>query len=377
MEETIIEIGLILILAVVVSSLLKKLNQPLIIGYIITGIVAGPVVLNIIKSEDLLGTFSQLGIVLLLFSAGCSLDPRLFKKVGKVSVVTGLGQIVFTSLIGFLIAKMLGFSNIESAYIAVALTFSSTIIIVKLLSDKNDLNTLYGKISLGFLIVQDFFAVAILLFISSYSTDVGIFNIGPTEILVSIVLLIFIILASIFLLPRMLSFTSRNEEHMSLFTVGWLLLFVLVFHNLKLSMEIGALLAGISIAASPHNFQVKNRMNMLSNFFIIFFFVLLGAHMVLAISLGVLIPIIIFSLFILVGNPLIVMVLMGGLRYAKRNSFMAGLTVAQISEFSLIVVAMGVAEGHVSNEILSLITAVGLLTIFGSTYLIIYANNIY
>ncbi|MDG6220495.1 MAG: cation:proton antiporter [Candidatus Thermoplasmatota archaeon] len=377
MEEYFIEIGFILMLAVVVTGVLKSINQPLIIGYIITGVVAGPVMLNMIQSSELLEIFSRFGIIFLLFIAGCSLDPKVFKKVGRVSLATGIGQVIFTSIIGFGVSRALGFSDIESAYIGIALTFSSTIIIVKLLSEKGDLQTLYGKISLGFLIVQDVFAIAILLFISSFSGDSGIFNISLAAFVSGLPALALLALFSKYVLPTVLDYASKTKEYMSLFAIGWLLAFATVFYSLQLSMEIGALLAGISIAASPHNYQIRLKMGSLSDFFIIFFFVLLGSQMIIAISWAVLLPIIVFSILILIGNPLVVMVLMGRMRYTKRNSFMAGLTVAQISEFSLIVVAMGVAEGHVSQEILSLVTAVGLITIFGSTYMILYANKIY
>ena len=377
MEEFFIEIGFILMLAVVVTGVLKRIKQPLIIGYIITGVVAGPVMLNMVHSSDLLLIFSQFGIIFLLFIAGCSLDPKLFKQVGRISLVTGLGQVVFTSILGFAVSRALGFSDIESAYIAIALTFSSTIIIVKLLADKGDLQTLYGRIALGFLIVQDIFAIAILLFISSLSGEAGVFNIGIGAIISGLPALVLLALFSKYVLPTVIDYASKSKEYLSLFAIGWLLAFVIVFHNLKLSMEIGALLAGISIASSPHNYQMRLKMGTLSDFFIIFFFVILGTQMLIAISWAVMVPILLFSILILVGNPLIVILLMGRMRYTKRNSFMAGLTVAQISEFSLIVVAMGVAEGHVEPEILSLVTAVGLITIFGSTYMIIYSNHLY
>ncbi|MFH1445158.1 MAG: cation:proton antiporter, partial [Nanoarchaeota archaeon] len=143
-ENVFIELSIIIILAVIVSGIMKLLKQPLIIGYIITGILAGPLLLNIVKSTDMVATLSQFGIVFLLFIAGLSLNPKMLKDVGKVSLITGLGQITFTIIIGFFIAIFLGFSDITALYIAIALTFSSTIIIVKLLSDKGDLQTLYG-----------------------------------------------------------------------------------------------------------------------------------------------------------------------------------------------------------------------------------------
>ena len=376
-EDVFVQLSIIIILAVIISGVMKLLKQPLIIGYIITGILAGPLFLNIVKPHDVIATLSQFGIVFLLFIAGLSLNPRVLKSVGKVSLITGLGQILFTTLVGFLIAKLLGFSDTVAMYIAIALTFSSTIIIVKLLSDKGDLQTLYGRIALGFLIVQDIVAILILMIISSLNGKANIVSFVIKTILTGIGLLGFIGFLSIYILPRIIKVVAKSQEFLLLFSIGWLLFLAIVFHYLNFSVEIGALLAGISLSISPYHFEIKSRMSVLRDFFILFFFVLLGSQMSFMNVSQFLIPILVFSIFILVGNPLIVMILMGLLKYTKRTGFLAGLTVAQISEFSLILIALGVKVAHVPNEILSMVTAIGLVTIFASTYMIIHANKLY
>ena len=376
-EDVFVQLSIIIILAVIISGVMKLLKQPLIIGYIITGILAGPLFLNIVKPHDVIATLSQFGIVFLLFIAGLSLNPRVLKSVGKVSLITGLGQILFTTLVGFLIAKLLGFSDTVAMYIAIALTFSSTIIIVKLLSDKGDLQTLYGRIALGFLIVQDIVAILILMIISSLNGKADIVSFVIKTILTGIGLLGFIGFLSIYILPRIIKVVAKSQEFLLLFSIGWLLFLAIVFHYLNFSVEIGALLAGISLSISPYHFEIKSRMSVLRDFFILFFFVLLGSQMSFMNVSQFLIPILVFSIFILVGNPLIVMILMGLLKYTKRTGFLAGLTVAQISEFSLILIALGVKVAHVPNEILSMVTAIGLVTIFASTYMIIHANKLY
>ncbi|GAJ07324.1 unnamed protein product, partial [marine sediment metagenome] len=161
-----VELSIIIFIAVVVVSIVRLLKQPLIIGYILTGILVSPSLLNIVQSQDAITAFAEIGVALLLFMVGLNMNPAMIKGVGKVSLVTGLGQIIFTSLIGFFISILLGFSTIVAIYIAIALTFSSTIIIMKLLSDKGDIDTLYGRISVGFLIVQDLVAILILMVIS-------------------------------------------------------------------------------------------------------------------------------------------------------------------------------------------------------------------
>jgi Kef-type K+ transport system membrane component KefB len=378
MVETIfIELSTVVILAVIISGTLRLLKQPLIIGYIITGIVVGPLFLDIVKSAELVSALSHFGIVFLLFIAGLSLNPRVLKSVGKVSLITGVGQVMFTTFVGFFIAKLLGFSDISSLYIAIALTFSSTIIIVKLLSDKGDLQLLYGRISVGFLIVQDVIAVFILMLISSSTGGFEISSLSAESIMIGLGLLSLIALFGIFGLPRVTRIVARSQELLLLLSIGWLLFLSVSFGYLGFSIEIGALFAGIMLSVSPYHYEIKLKMNILRDFFILFFFVLLGSQMVFMNVTESLVPILVFSAFILIGNPLIVMVLMGMMKYTKRNSFLAGLTVAQISEFSLILVALGVKVGHVSNEILSVVTATGLITILGSTYMIMHANRLY
>ena len=372
-----VELSIVIIIAVAVAGIMRLLKQPLIIGYILTGIIVSPYFLNIIKSTDAIATFAQIGIVLLLFMVGLNLNPKIIKDVGKVSLVTGVGQVIFTSLIGFFIGKLLGFSTITSMYIAIALTFSSTIIIMKLLSDKGDLETLYGRIAIGFLIVQDLIVIVILMFISSIPTGISFTTLALETVLKGGGLLILLFLISVYIFPRLTKVIAKSQEFLLLFSIGWCFAIASLFYYLNFSIEAGALLAGITLSLSPYHYEISSKMKPLRDFFIILFFILLGSQMVFTNISQYILPIIIFSAFILIGNPLIVMILMGLLGYTKRNSFLAGLTVAQISEFSLILIALGVSVGHLTNEILSLVTVIGLITIAGSTYLILNANKIY
>ncbi|MFH1585174.1 MAG: cation:proton antiporter [archaeon] len=375
--EIFIELSIILGITVLIAGIMKLLKQPLIIGYILAGIIVSPYFLNIAQSTETIKVFSQIGVALLLFIVGLSLSPRVIKEVGKVSLITGIGQIVFTSLFGFLISRLLGFSVIVSLYIAIALTFSSTIIIMKLLSDKKDLDKLYGKISIGFLLVQDIFVIILLMIISSFSGSLSMDNLSFGSILSGMLLVGGFALISIYILPKLSIFFAKSQEFLFLFSIGWGLGLAALFHYFGFSMEIGALVAGIALSMSPFHYEISSKMRPLRDFFIILFFILLGSQMVFGNINELIVPAIIFSLFILIGNPLIVMVLMGFLGYKKKTGFQAGFTVAQISEFSLILIALGVSVGHLTSEILSLVTIVGLITISGSTYLILYSNKIY
>lgn len=375
--EIFLEMGIILAIAVLIAGIMRVLKQPLIIGHIITGIIVGPLFLNFVQSENIIAVFAQIGVALLLFIVGLTLSPKVIREVGKTSLVTGVGQIIFTSLVGFFICLLLGFSLTASFYIALALTFSSTIIIMKLLSDKHDTRKIYGKISIGFLLVQDVVAVILLIIISSFSNGENIANLAFDLLLKGVMLVSFTAVLGLYVFPRLTNFFAKSQEFLLLFSLSWGIGLSALFYYMGFSIEIGALTAGIALSVSPYNLEISSKLKPLRDFFIILFFILLGSQMIFTDISMFIIPVIVLSVFILVGNPLIVMILMGFLGYPKRTGFSAGLTVAQISEFSLILIALGVRVGHLSGEILSLVTLIGLGTIAGSTYMIIYSDRIY
>ncbi len=375
--EIFTEISIIIAITFVISGILHLLKQPLVIGYILSGIIVGPSLLNLVTSPETMGIFAHIGIALLLFTVGLSLNPRMIKDVGKVSIITGLGQVIFTSGIGFFIATALGFSTVVSLYIAVALTFSSTIIIMKLLSDNGDTDTLYGKIAIGFLLIQDLVVVLVLIVVASLSGGFSLQALAFGLLVKGVGLLGALSVASYYLLPRITKLIAKSQEFLLLFSIGWCMAFASLTYALGFSIEIGALLAGVTLAMSPYRYEISSKMRPLRDFFIVLFFILLGSQMEFLDISTQIIPIIVFSAFILIGNPIIVMTLMGLLGYTKRNSFFAGLTVAQISEFSLIFISLGITVGHLSKEVLSLVTVVGLITIAGSTYMILYADKLY
>lgn len=375
-----IQFGLILLVVLGVSILMRLLKQPLIIGYIISGILVGPFFLNFLRGSETINLFSEMGIAFLLFIVGLHLSPKVIKEVGPVAFITGIGQIVFTAVIGYFIGILLGFSPLTSIYIAVALTFSSTIIILKLISDKDALDKLYGKISVGFLFVQDFVAIIILIVISSIGSGGNSSGIGKVFLMTLLKGAgIVIVLGPIshYILPKLDKFLSRSQEFLFLFAIAWGFGLSILFLYAGFSIEVGALIAGILLSFAPYSSEMSSKLKPLRDFFLISFFIILGSQMVFSNLKPLIIPIVIFSLLVVIGNPFIVIFLMGRMRYSRKTSFMAGLTVAQIGEFSLIFMALGVKVGHVSREMLSFITLISLFTIFGCTYLIRYSESIY
>jgi len=374
------EVAALLVLAAAMGFIGLLLRQPLIVSFIAVGIVAGPSVLDIVRSNDQIELLSQLGIAILLFLVGIKLDIKLIRSLGVVSLMTGVGQVVFTSFFGMLIGLGFGFNFVESLYIAVALTFSSTIIIVKLLSDKAEIDSLHGQIALGFLIVQDIVVVLAMIVLSAVGIG-ATGGSGTNDILTAIgsggVLLVLVGVFVRYLANPLTERLAWAPELLITFAIGQAAMFAAIGEAIGLGKELGGLLAGISLASTPYRDSISARMAPVRDFLLLFFFIALGAKLDLTLLGAHASAALVFSLFVLVGNPLIVLAIMGAMGYRKRTGFLAGLTVAQISEFSLVFVAMGVTLGHVGQGELGLVTLVGLITIAASTYMITYSHHLF
>ncbi|MDX2377095.1 cation:proton antiporter [Microbacterium sp. LRZ72] len=369
----------ILAIAGVIAFLAHRAKQPLIIAFILVGIVVGPNVLGIIGDTEPLELLAEIGIAILLFLVGLKLDITLVRSIGKVALLTGLGQVVFTSLIGWVIAVLFGIDLIAAIYVAVALTFSSTIIIVKLLTDKRELDELHGRIALGFLIVQDVVVIVVMIALTSFGGG----HEGPIGeqilflILSAVGLLGGVYVASRWVLPWLLRLVATSQELLIVWSVAWAVALAALTDVLGFSIEVGAFLAGFALASTRYRETIAASLSGLRDFLLLFFFINLGAQLDFS-TIGAQVPAaIVFSLFVLIGNPLIVLVIMGAMGYPSRVGFLAGLTVAQISEFSLILIALGSDLGQVGDDLVGLVTLVGLITIAGSTYLILYSKQIY
>jgi Kef-type K+ transport system membrane component KefB len=378
MVSIVIQLSLVLGIAVLISLLMRLLRQPLIIGYIITGIIVGPAVIGLVQKGDALEAFAHIGVALLLFIVGLGLHPKMIRDVGGVAVITGLGQIIFTSVIGWLIALLLGYEPVVALYLAIAFTFSSTIIILRLLYHKEDQDTLYGRIAIGFLLVQDFVAMIIFMVLASTNNGTGDIQMFAASVILKLAVVIGVIILLIkFIVPLVDRVLASSRELLFLFAIGTCFIFAFIFNQLGFSQELGALVAGVVLSFSPYHREIATRIQPLRDFFLITFFIVLGASMHFSDIESAILPIVIFSLFILVGNPLIVFIIMTRMGYSKRTAFYAGLTVAQISEFSLILLGMGAATGHIPESVIGPATLVGLVTIAASTYFIIHNNKLY
>ena len=326
--STFTDLAAVLGLAALMGVLGLVLRQPLIVAFIATGLVAGPDLLGLLDGNDPIFVLAEVGIAVLLFLVGLKLDLHIVRTLGPVAVATGLGQVAFTSVIGFAICLAIGFTVVESTYIAVALTFSSTIIIVKLLSDKREVDSLHGRIAIGFLIVQDLVVVLAMVALSTLGAATGKSSApgGLAGTLAGSVAGI----GAVALFMRygaepLLRRVARVPELLVTFALAWAVLFAAVADGIGLGKEIGGLAAGVSLASTPYREAIGSRLGSLRDFLLLFFFLALGAGMRTA-DLGAQLPAaMLLSAFVLIGNPLIVLAIMGYMGYRKRTGFLAGL----------------------------------------------------
>jgi hypothetical protein len=264
--------------------------------------------------------------------------------------------------------------------VATALTFSSTVIIVKLLSDKREIDALHGRIALGILIMQDIVVVILMIGLTAYGGEAQESQLGKQTLEVigkGVGFLALIAMATRYLLPSLLRSLARWPELLTLFAIAWAIGLASLGTGLGFSKEVGAFVAGVALAATPYKAILAARLVSLRDFLLLFFFIDLGVQIDmghLGMALG---PAILLSVIVLVGKPIMVTALVGGMRYAKHTAVTAGLAMGQISEFSLILAALGLSLGHIDKPTMGLITLVGLITIGLSTYMILYSRWLY
>ena len=387
MDSALLEdLGILIVAGTIFFLGAKRIRMPGIVAYLLAGLVIGPV-LGLVQESKALDALAEAGIALLLFLVGLELSLDRIRDVGKTAIVAGLGQVVFTSIGGFLLCWWLDFTWMECLFLAVGLTFSSTVVVVKLLSEKGELDSLYGRIAVGIFLVQDLVVIVVLTVLAGLDTGGGS---GASEADVwgvvkglalafggMLLLLAFALGAAKWLLPKPFAWAARSPETIFIWALGWCFLVVWLAHEMKLSLEIGAFLAGLGLAQLPYSGDLRRRVHPLMNFFIAVFFVTLGVGMELGEAAAYWWPAVVLSLFVLLGNPFIFIWIIVRMGYGERTAFFTSVTVAQISEFSFIFAAAGVSAQLIDQSILSLTAVVGIITIVASAYMILYNRQLY
>ncbi|MCA9329292.1 cation:proton antiporter [Candidatus Saccharibacteria bacterium] len=371
------EIGMVIALGASISLVMRIFKQPLIIGHILTGILAGPFFLKIIHADASFNGLAEIGVALLLFIIGLDLSLKTFSRVSKTVLTTTALQIGLITSIGYASSRLLDFSKTESFILGLGLAMSSTIIIVKLLNDKKELTRLYAQIAIGVLLLQDVIATIAKIALATKTHEGSVLE---TIIILGIrgLILVFgLYLLVRYLIPMFTKTIEQSKELLVIFALGWGLGFALLFARVGFSIEIGALFAGISLAGLPYSNEMASRLKPLRDFFLIIFFITLGQTMAPGTLGNIIAPAIILSLIVLILKPLVVMIGMGALGYTKRASFKTAIAMSQVSEFSLVFLTAGVASGFVTERASTTLTLTALITFAISAYLINYDNALY
>lgn len=377
MDSVFSELSLVIIVTAAISLFMKLIKQPLILGYILAGLLVGPSALGLIHSEELFHVFSEIGIALLLFIIGLGLNIGELRKLGRVVGSIALTTFLSISLIGYATSSLFDFTKTEALITGLALYFSSTIIIVKILSDKKEQNRLHGQIAIGVILVEDIVATFALLFVVAGESG----GLQANEVLLLLAkgttLLAILALCSIKLLPKVSRYMASAQELLFLFAISWGFGVASIFDFSGFSMEVGALFAGVALASSPYVQEIASRLKPLRDFFVVIFFITLGESLNTENLLAGIVPAIVLSLIVIMMKPLAVISSMGFLGYTKRVSFKTGINLSQISEFSIVLIVLAVSSGMARPEISAIITLVAIITIATSTYLMQYDDELF
>lgn len=365
----IFEIGMIMIIATIFAFIIKALKQPLIPAYILAGIIVGPALLGLVKNQDLILSLSEIGVAFLIFTAGLEIKFKKLKEVGSTIAVVGILQVVITFAIAFLVSMALGFYNQSAIYIGLIVAFSSTMIVLKVLADRREINSLHGRIIIGILLIQDVVAIVALMILSSEFSFMSLAIIAVKAIL--FILLTIVMSRAI---NPVLGYSAKNHELMLLVSISFLFLFVIASYLGGFSLIIGAFFAGVCLANSDYKTEIEGKIIPLREFFSVIFFVSLGMQLRL-------IPMnyvyILFALFLLVIviKPLIIMFLVRIFGYKKSTSFLTGNSLGQTSEFSLILATMALGLGHITESLFSTLVLLTIITMSLTNYFIGYEKK--
>ena len=381
MENIFSQLAVALSLSSLIGFVVLKFKLPLVIAYLLAGVVIS--ILSIIDPghSPVFEALPEIGIAFVLFLIGMELDLREVRSLGLPVIVSAVGQVFITTLAGFVIATSLGFDPGVSLYLGLGLAFSSTVVVVKMLLEKRELTSLHGKLSVGILLIEDMIAIVVLMFISvsDSALGLGLQQSLPiiTLLLKAVGLFILTFLLSRFVLERIFDAVAKSVELLFLTAVTWCFVFTTLAVVSGFSVVIGAFLAGIALASSPYHLQIQGKIKPLRDFFLTLFFVYLGLQANIVDVFSYWPTILIFTVFALIVKPVIYIFLLGAFGFRKHTMFQSGLSLSQISEFSLVVLLVGVQAGIATQESLSVMAAVAILSIIFSSTLISNSKSIY
>jgi len=360
------QVSLLLIIATVFAYFAKLIRQPLIPAYIITGLVLGPVVLGLVNDNELIKTMSEIGIVFLLFIVGLEMNLKKLKEVGFVTIIAGTLQVILTFILGYIIASCFHFDYYNAIFLGLICAFSSTMVIVKLLSDRDEIDTLHGRLLIGILLVQDVLVIIAMPFLSSLGSFS--FSMAFKLVIATAGLALVAFLFSKLAMNRIFRFAARSSELLFLLSLSICFLFALVAAFFGFSIIIGAFVAGLMLANLPYHFDIIGKVSPLKDFFSTIFFVSLGMQFTLVGLKDIMWPMVALLSVIIFLKPIIVTLALALFGYGRHTPFITGSLLGQTSEFSLIIVLA--ASSFITSEVFSLTIILTVITITLTSYIV-------
>ncbi|MES2197772.1 MAG: cation:proton antiporter [Pseudomonadota bacterium] len=373
MHELIRDITFCILFAWGIGLLAHFFRQPLILAYLIAGFVIGPFGMRWVKSQDSISVISELGLIFMLFMIGLEIDLKKIVRAGRVILFAAGGQLIGACLLGVVFFMGIGLGGFDTVYLTIACALSSTVIIVKVLYEKRELDTLPGRITLGVLVLQDIFAILFLAVqpsLADLQISVILLSVGRVGVLVATALVL-----SRYVLPKLFHQIARRPELILLGALAWCFLIGEIAERLHLSREMGSLVAGVSLSTFPYALDVTAKVTTLRDFFITLFFVALG--MTIPIPgwsvIGLALIIAAFTVISRVATTFTPLYLM---KQGLRASLLPAINLAQISEFSLVVIQTGITAGHIQTQTASAVSFAFVILAVLSTFAITRSDQI-
>jgi Kef-type K+ transport system membrane component KefB len=380
MSNIFVQLAVILSLCSALGMVVYKLKLPLLIAYLACGLLLSAVVSLVsidISKSSALSFLPDIGIAFVLFLVGMELDLREIKNYGKQILTAGILQVVITSVIGTFVAQSFGFDTKQAMYLGIGLSFSSTLVVVKLLLDRKELTSLYGKLSLGVLLLEDLIAVFILVLMSgniNFSSDY-------TPLVTFFIKVVILCASAVWLNRYLLKFVfnkvSDSGELLFLTSLAWCFSFITFSSVLGFSILTGAFLAGVVLASSPYHFHIQGRIKPMRDFFLSLFFVYLGTRVDFSQIINVYPLIIIFALYAVIVKPVIYLLIFGIFGFKKHTMFLTSINLSQVSEFSLIMLLVALKLGLVSQAALTVVALSSVLSLIISSLMISQSKRVY
>jgi Kef-type K+ transport system membrane component KefB/Trk K+ transport system NAD-binding subunit len=377
MVETLItDIGVFIVAATFLALIARCFKQPLIAGYILAGIIIGPDVLGLVQNTEIIRLFSELGVAFLLFIVGLEMDFSRLREVRNVVLGVALAESLLFFGLGFWLSYLFfGFGSLTSVYIGLFIAFNSTAVLVKMLSESTEIDTLHGRIIVGILIIQDILVVLAISVLSTLNNPS--FNLLISSLLTGAGLLALAVVLSKYIIPFAFDQIEDSHELIFLVSITTLFLFVGLSQHSGLSTAVGGFLAGVALTAFPYNVEIAERAHSMRDFFVTIFFVSLGMIADLNSLYDMLIPFFILASIVILIKPVFVNILTSLFQYGKKTSFQTGLSLSQTSEFSLVIALIGLEMGHISEGVFSTAAALLVLSIVTTSYFLKYHDAIY